>query len=453
VPVCSYIDTLAASRNWYLSSPVRGWDFGTAFSPVGTPGGALRVAQQYSETAHQWVDLSSAPDAGVGMVIQSETEPLAVAFSGGLSYSDVSVPLTNTDTDIKQGFNLVGNPFPSYWRFTGDAVAAAGIYATMWYRTYTPALGYEFVAYNANGTVAAAPGWENASTSPELGFIPPMQAFWVRMRDTVSSGTFTFNYASVERAGNNRLRAGRFTELQDFQDLQVFDTPPVIDVLVRLDVAKIDTTAADQMVIYATKNAKPDFDDFDSEKMTDGGDRIRIYTKATDLLSTGKTLERELCIDGRPAIKIGDIIPLVFWAAYAGEFMLKSSEQRGCDTLAVWLVDHLASKEFKLNSGGVYYFSSRSGEITDRFTLEFRTAPVGNEVIAADESFFAWCSAPGTIAVRGASAGEKVEVFNVLGRLLRTSYDIDRITEFTGLERGIYFVRCGNESVKVVIGF
>ncbi|MDR1724410.1 MAG: T9SS type A sorting domain-containing protein, partial [Tannerella sp.] len=136
--------------------------------------------------------------------------------------------------------------------------------------------------------------------------------------------------------------------------------------------------------------------------------------------------------------------------------MLKSSEQRGCGDIAVWLVDKLANKEFKLNSGGIYYFSSRSGEIADRFTLEFRTAPVGNEVVMPDESFFAWSSAPGVISVRGASAGEKVEVFNVLGRLLRTSSDIDRITgfaEFTGLERGIYFVRCNDKNVKVMVGF
>jgi hypothetical protein len=478
VPLCTYIDTLAAGRNWYLSSPVASWDFASAFSPAGTPGGALLVTETYSEPTHAWQQITSAPDAGVGMVIQSETQPLAVAFAGGLSFSDITVPLTNTSTDIKQGFNLVGNPFPSYWRLTGKTVAAAGIYSTMWYRTYTPTLGYEYVAYNANSTVAAAPGWENASTSAELGYIPPMQAFWVRLMPANDSGTFTFDYASVEATGSgNRLRAASYTELQNLQDLQVDDlqdfvgtpslretkqsaededTPPVIDVLVRLDVAKIDTTGVDQMVIYATKNAKPDFDDFDSEKMTDGGDRIRIYTKATDLLSTGKTLERELCIDGRPAIKVGDVIPLVFWAAYAGEFMLKSSEQRGCGDIAVWLVDKLANKEFKLNSGGIYYFSSRSGEIADRFTLEFRTAPVGNEVVMPDESFFAWSSAPGVISVRGTSAGEKVEVFNVLGRLIRTSSEIDRITgfaEFTGLERGIYFVRCKGESVKVVVGY
>jgi hypothetical protein len=482
---CTYIDTLAAGRNWYLSSPVINWNFSASLSPLGTPGGKLTVAQYYTEAKHLWIDISKTLDPGVGMVIQSDTL-LNVQFNGELQFDDVKVKLTNTTPDSKHGFNLVGNPFPAYWRFKASTVEAAGIYATMWYRAYTPHLGYEFVAFNANGTVAAAPGWENASTSAELGFVPPMQSFWVRMQDDVKSGTFIFDYASVFATGyGNRLRSSSFTESQDFQDFQVEDlrgsesdaslrgaesvpaigtgeeedneatdyTPPVIDVLVRIDVAKIDTTAADQMVIYATKNAKQDFDDFDSEKMTDGADRIRLYTKAKDLLSTGQTIERELCIDGRPVIKVGDVIPIVFWASYANEFMLRVSEFRGCDTLAVWLVDHLANKEFKLNGGGIYYFSSRSGEIADRFTLEFRQAPVGNEVVSND-SFFAWCSSPGVISVRGASAGEKVEVYNVLGRLLRTSSDIDGIAgfaEFTGLEQGIYLVRCKNESLKVIV--
>jgi hypothetical protein len=493
---CAYIDTLAEGRNWYLSAPVTGWSLSSALAPAGSPGGTLRVSKQYDEPQHQWVDLTTAPASGVGLLIQSETEPLAVAFEGGLEFGNVTVPLTNTIPDLKHGFNLIGNPFAAYWRLTGDAVYAAGIYSTMWYRTYSTVMGYEFVAYNANGTVSAAPGWENASTSAELGFIPPMQSFWVRMRDTIASGTFTFDYGSVFASGNgNRLRSERFTELHDFstelhnfstelhnfQNLHIDDlqenagttslrgtkqstpdigkgeqdayTPPVIDVLVRIDVAKTDTTAVDQMVLYATKDAKQDFDDFDSEKMTEGADKVRIYTTVTDTLSTGKTTERDLCIDGRPAIKVGDIIPIVFYASYAGEFMLRVSEFRGCDTLAVWFVDHLANKEYKLNGGDIYYFSSRSGEVAERFTLEFRTAPVSNEVVA-NGNFFAWGSAPGTISVRGASVGDKVEVYDMLGRLVRTSSDVDRITEFsefTGLKAGIYFVRCGNESVKVIV--
>jgi hypothetical protein len=250
-----------------------------------------------------------------------------------------------------------------------------------------------------------------------------------------SSGNFTFDYASVASYGSgNRLRS---------------ETLSVIDVLVRIDVADEDLTDADQLVIYSTDNAKDDFDDFDSEKMADDADLLRIYTKSKE-----NSRDVNLMIDGRHSIKIGDRIPFVFYASRTKPFMLKSSEQRGCGDIAVWLIDKLANKEFKLNGGGVYYFTSRSGEIADRFELEFREAPVDNEVVKSESSpFYAWSNAPGTISVRGASAGEKVEVYNVLGRLIRTSSGIDGFTEFTGLERGIYFVRCKGESVKVVIRY
>jgi hypothetical protein len=51
----------------------------------------------------------------------------------------------------------------------------------------------------------------------------------------------------------------------------------MIDVLVRIDVAKTDTTGVDQLVLYATKNAKENFGPFDSEKMTDAADNIRPW--------------------------------------------------------------------------------------------------------------------------------------------------------------------------------
>jgi hypothetical protein len=180
---------------------------------------------------------------------------------------------------------------------------------------------------------------------------------------------------------------------------------------------------------------------------------------------------RELCIDGRPQIKVGDVIPIVFWAAYAGNFMLRVSEFRGCDTLAVYLIDNLANKQFRLNGGGIYYFSSRSGEITDRFTIEFRDAPAANEPVSevSEASFFAWCSAPGVITVSGATC-EKIEVYDLAGRLISVTSnsivpnnaigtDSALITDSiassntigVNLVPGIYIVRCGANSVKVVV--
>jgi hypothetical protein len=578
-PYFTYIDTLASGRNWYLSSPVANWDLATAFAGNSTIDKEIEVLQTYNEPKHQWDKVSKAPAQGVGMVVQAKAATsgkptyLNVMFKGELKLTDIAVPLTNTAGD-KHGFNLIGNPFPSYWRFNASAVAAAGIYSTMWYRTYTPMLGYEFVAYNANGTVAAAPGWASASTAAELGFIPPMQAFWVRLQDGVASGTFTFDYASVSETGNgNRLRSAENTssviarneaisdvanlnkvsnlvkvegkvEGSDASILNAKDgeaesredddssrlknlasvafsieetTAPVIDVLVRLDVADVALTDADQLVIYSTAGAKAGYDAFDSEKMTDGSDLVRLYTYSANATTSsilnakdGKAESREpilsdanlnkvsnqnltglgdllgleaaaattptaLCIDGRQSIKVGDVIPLVFRAAWATPFMLRASELRGCGDIAVYLVDKLANKEFNLIGGGTYFFTSRSGEVTDRFFLEFRQAPVANETVATAtvEPFQAWCSAPGTISVSGAT-DKNVEVYDLTGRLVFVSSKILNAKNATKESRedddslrlknlapfalsiknitpGVYIVRCGRESVKVVV--
>ncbi|MDR1814737.1 MAG: hypothetical protein LBR18_07830, partial [Tannerella sp.] len=110
--------------------------------------------------------------------------------------------------------------------------------------------------------------------------------------------------------------------------------------------------------------------------------------------------------------------------------------------------------------------------------------PVGNEVVASDENFFAWCSAPGTISVRGATC-DRVEVFDLMGRLVYSSFTelqnfqnlqenilnakngttqsreddnslrLKSLAPFAfsieNIKAGIYFVRCGGESVKVVV--
>jgi hypothetical protein len=348
----------------------------------------------------------------------------------------------------------------------------------MWYRTYTSGLGYEFVAYNVNGSVSAAPGWGAASTAAELGYIPPMQAFWVRLQDGVVAGNFTFDYASVASSGRgNRLRSE-----------EVSAAEPVIDVLVRLDVADVALTDADQLVIYSTPDAQSVFDNFDSEKMTDGSDLVRLYTytanaeetalaqspqtigenlnKVQNLVKVGETTAKALCIDGRKSIKVGDVIPLVFRASWATPFMIRASELRGCGDIAVYLVDKLANKEFKLNGGGIYYFTSPSGELKDRFALEFRQAPVANETVAGNESFFAWSNAPGTISVSGVAC-DKVEVYDLVGRVVATlipnaknresqSREGDDSLSFApiaieNIKPGVYIVRCGETSVKVAV--
>jgi len=200
--------------------------------------------------------------------------------------------------------------------------------------------------------------------------------------------------------------------------------------------------------------------------------------KVSNLVKVGSeaaaTTPTALCIDGRQSIKVGDVIPLVFRAAWATPFMLRASELRGCGDIAVYLVDKLANKEFNLIGGGTYFFTSRSGEVTDRFFLEFRQAPVANETVAdaAVEPFQAWCSAPGTISVSGAT-DRNIEVYDLTGRMVFVNSNIlnakngktesreddslrlKNLAPFAlsikNITPGIYIVRCGRESVKVVV--
>jgi hypothetical protein len=110
-----------------------------------------------------------------------------------LNTGDISVLLTRTVTETpdnaKRGFNLVGNPYPSYIDWDYVYLEADNVRPTIWYRTLNGA-SMVFHTYNAELGVGSP------TTASE--YIPPMQAFWVKVDTdpvspvTVSNGTLNF---------------------------------------------------------------------------------------------------------------------------------------------------------------------------------------------------------------------------------------------------------------------
>ncbi len=238
--------TLTGGRNWYISNPVSNTAGLTANHDW---------IEQYNEVSQAWErNPVGGLETGRGYTIYSAAPNIAVNFSG--TYNDgnqqlLNLTRTNGMKPEYDGFNLVGNPYPSYWQWT--ETTSTNLYSTIWYRTFTDGI-YEFWSYNASGGVAAMPGLEDATPtgSYSLGYIPPMQAFWVRVKDGQDTGTLTFtdNHRTHADHGSNQLKSA---------DVDTETRP-----LLRLAVYNGYTT--DETVIYADREAKEDFDTYDSDK-------------------------------------------------------------------------------------------------------------------------------------------------------------------------------------------
>lgn len=445
---------LTKGRNWYVSSPVQANTIKPEIYPAlgkdvlgndldAIAGNIWRI-ECYNEALHAWAGegKNSSFATGLGYTAYSSETDIAVKFSGTYTDGDQETPFNLTrqnDGHSKRGFNLVGNPFPSYWRWTQETAQQARLYSTIWYRTQAAGV-YEFWSYNASGNVTVAPSWESTTSSGSysLGYIPPMQAFWVRMLDEQSSGILTFsnNLRSHSDHGSNVLKSIRASNAE---------TRPL------LRIAVTNSLNADETVIYADPDAKKDFDAYDSDKW--------FINQGVEIFTLPVSSTRELVINGLPEIVNGTEIPLGFQANEGGTFSLRAKEILNLDTLDVYLSDKWRNIEFNLRNGD-YTFVSSSIPATDRFSIAFRRSAEGgsSEAETGDDNLLVYPTKNGEMILilhlqdrQGSNAN--VSIFDITGRkLAEKSVVVGEQTTFRNVfPEGIYVLRAEKCTTKIMI--
>ena len=446
--------TLAMGRNWYVSSPLQmttiaALDSGALGNDLKTYGNVdlssatvpsdWRV-EKYIEQNHEWrrLPLGSNIVQGEGYTVYSKNEDIAVKFSGKYNNGDIPSPgLTRqNDAHVKRGFNLVGNPFPSYWRWTETAASNANVYSTIWYRTVI-ADHYEFWSYNAAGDVAVAPGWNDGTPTGaySLAYIPPMQAFWVRLRDGESTGTINF-------ANNNRSHADHASNM--LRSMEIADKGKRCMLRIALSGSK----NTDEILIYTDSRAQHGFDKYDSDKMfTDVG---------AELFTIKGAQNRELVINSLPEFTDGMELPLGIQTDEGGNFTLHAKEMLNMEPFDVYLRDSWRKTEYKLSDENPYHFTSGSGNNKDRFSIVFRSSGATNNVIINNDNDIlrAYSDKEGRIIVLYNGTNNcNVIVYDILGNRI-TVQNIASKTPTAlkyKLAKGIYVLRAGKYATKVAV--
>ena len=433
---------LPIARNWYMASPVSG---ATGLPTVDT--GSLIFYSYPENDANQsasgayWNTVSSGTMAvGTGYIVKPSVAS-TITFSGtSLNTGDKTISgLTNSTTNnpLKHGFNLIGNPYPSYLNVLPALNGNSNLETTVWYRTRdtntTPL--YHFETVNATTGV----GTNASGTGRVSGYIPPMQAFWVRT---------DLDNQSITLLNSNRSHSKNDVSMTDFPNtpttsLKTPSTKESSYSLLGLNIS--NGSYGDETIVMFDPAASNGLDAYDSGKMSNGNINIpELFT-----IVGGS----QLAINGMNNIPYDTEIPLGFTTGLAGTFTIKASQINNFDSsTSIYLKDNddLLNTPVQLNSDAVYSFSSAvTTNNTSRFALIFKAPSIATSLNPMDNSNV-WIStnANNQIVVNG---GNSVEAYNAVGQKLAVK-NLNATTTVleTPLQSGVYFVAVGNGAKSLI---
>lgn len=430
-----YLTTKSASDKtdnwWYISSPVS-----NATSAVILTEGSGNKFGYYNEATATYPQITATDatlTAGKGYVAQINTTG-TYTFSGSLNNGDVPVTLTRTgNTELKRGFNLVGNPYLSFLNWNDVKGARTDIRSTVWFRTRTAAGAMTFDTYN--GLTGTSLGKNGEVTQ----HIPPMQAFWVKVHEDATSGDPLVNTINLTLTNNMRSHQDQTLTTNRLRTPEADDKQ-----IIRINVT--NGTNKDETILMSYSGAQDLMDTYDSEKISNNNVAIpEIYT----LLNN-----EEITINTMNSLPLNIELPLGFRTGQAGNFTISTSEltNLGSDVKLI-LKDKQTSTETEMTVDNSYNFASDAVNTDDRFTVILKATGVTTDVHQLKNALLVYGNTNNQIVVSGLIAeGTPVHIFNAVGQQiyqgdLNGSYNVIN----QKLQQGVYLVKINQTIQKVTL--
>ncbi|MBN2767081.1 MAG: exo-alpha-sialidase [Paludibacteraceae bacterium] len=416
---------------WYITTPVTGATSDVFKNDVSNLFGYYNEAT----ATYPQITTTTSLNKGNGYLVKLGGANAYYDLAGTLNNGDVTVNLTRTGTtNAKRGFNLVGNPYPSYINWNTLLGSRTDIRPTIWYRSRTA--GGQMVFDTWNGLTGTGAG-KNGTVSQ---YIPPMQAFWVKVDKDGTTGdpvlntvqlTFSNTVRSHRPSGNatsSLLRAPQQNELQ----------------LIRLQVS--NGSNRDETILMASELASNGIDRYDAEKMQNNNTEIpeiAIWMNNT-----------ETAINAVNQFPLNTEIPLIFRPGKDGNFSLSATEIKTAEeNIEFILKDSNGDTETILNNGDKYSFAAATTDTRNRFAFVLRTkGTTTGETQFGLNPIKAFASAQQRIIVENIHTGNNILIFSATGQLLESITAKSQRTESTGnFTKGVYFVKVSNYVQKIII--
>lgn len=390
-----------------------------------------------SRTSSGWVSYTTGtallnPLEGYAVNFGSLNETGTIDLTGEVTSGAAAVTLYNHDNTYTQGFNLVGNPYPSPvdWNAAG------------WTKTNIDNALYFFRTSTTDEYGGTYSSYVNGISSDGVAdnIIPSMQGFFVHVSDGAFPVTGTLGASNSVRIND---RAHVFFKSASAEDR----------FLIRLVAAfSDDTLSADPAVVYFDGAAAPLFDpELDALKL------FNTDMMVTNLYSVLPGDER-LSVNALPLQNDTLLlVPLGLTTYRDGEvaFRLRSLENLP-ENVRVMLRDAVTGKNTDLGNSGTYNVTLAAGVCNNRFALAILKNTTDTGVVPEEDAIFsAYTSGQNIRAIVGAIDGSEgaITVFDLGGRPVHVTkvfetgiYNLD-----INLKQGIYLVNYSSGSFKATV--
>lgn len=335
------------------------------------------------------------------------------------------VTKTTTSKPGADGWNLVGNPYPSPvdWQSAG------------WTKTYVNNAIYYFNP--SDQYTGSYSSFVNNVGNPAgtTGIIAAMQGFFVR-----ATGSGDLSVTNAARVNN--LNPTFYKTLSNIPLLRLQGYPSQ------------NSSYSDETVIYFDPQATGDFDgNFDAYKMMNNNTNLpNIYTSYN--------ASPALSINGMPPLSnIDVVIPLGFLTQTSGNFTINASEMLNFDpSLHIYLEDNQMSAIQDLTTNATYTFSMNANAPQYRFFIRFSPSVLTGIEENGSSFVDAWASGKDIYVNYSNSSLQQAEIsiYNTLGQKVVSVMQEGRGTmRYTVDKPGCYIINVistnGSYQKKVVI--
>lgn len=421
--------TSEAGKYAFWSSPVDSQNLNNIYES----GAAPEFITEYTTATDYFVNAVSTTSLfGKGYSIKT---PLTNFLNTSLKFTGIPNNGTQTFTmsTTGNGFNLVGNPYPSNLDLTAFYNTNVGRISNTFYfwdntsnsvtvqsGATTSNVGY--ATYNAASQVwSPAP---NVSVIPTENSVKIGQGFIVKATNTADN-LLSFNNSmrvatpSTFFNKNNSATEGKFW--------------------LRLN-SSYNTN--NTFAVAYLDNASNTVDQYDSKAIGTGSDAF--YTLAS---------AQKLIIQGRESFNINDVVPIGAKHFQNGDFTISLAQKTGIfdNGQAIYLHDKLTGIYTNLQNN-TYSFSANSGEIPNIFEIVYKLSTLSTseteknsfEIYKNGEDFF----------VRNDKNIDSVIVYDAAGRKVQTISGGSKEVKITLTTKGVYVVKAiseGKDYTKKII--
>jgi len=345
----------------------------------------------WNEPTANWIEYANASPAfvaanggtnlvpGKGYAVSYPNQTIK-DYAGILNQGSISIPLAFTPASTYEGWNFVGNPYPS--SINWDAVTgwtrneledAGGGDNAMW--VWNAGLGaYGAYTFTAGGTNGVS------------NYIPISQGYWVK---AISAGTLAMTNDVREHSSQSYLKS---TSVSD---------------RLRLKVSGTANTYCDEIIVKFGNASNQ----LGAEKM------FSMYATAPNLYST--KMNKNWTINNLTSIAQNAVVPLGFKAGADGNYTMHASELNSFSTTTyVYLKDLFTNNLSDLNQHADYTFAASATDIADRFQLIFTLSPLKiSDNLIQNSAIYSY---ENTIFVAANENIQKITIYNTLGQLIKT---------------------------------